>query len=292
MLIICPKCKVKLKIPDEKVSPEGSRFRCPRCSTVLLVKKPVKRFKERDDSLVMIAHSDPTVVNKVSRMLTSEGYRVITASDGIEAMVKSLKEHPFLVIVDVALPKIYGFEVCKRIKERKETEDIKVILITSVYDRSRYKREPSSLYGADEMIEEPEIENQLLEKIRLLKEGKKEEYKKEEPSLQAPSTVSPPQQQFEQHSYTETKVESTEDADIQRARRLVRTILSDILLYNPKQVEESIRNGTFKEAFSNQLKEGYKLYQARIPQEVRDKGDFFNEEIEKFLEEKKRNMAE
>ncbi|NIT04273.1 thioredoxin, partial [Candidatus Saccharibacteria bacterium] len=39
----CPKCKAKLKIPDEKIKPEGSKFKCPKCQTTLLVKKPVKK---------------------------------------------------------------------------------------------------------------------------------------------------------------------------------------------------------------------------------------------------------
>ena len=45
-------------------------------------------------------------------LLNKEGYQITTASDGIEAMVKAIKELPFLMILEVGLPKIYGFEVC------------------------------------------------------------------------------------------------------------------------------------------------------------------------------------
>ncbi|HHN66098.1 MAG TPA: response regulator [Nitrospirae bacterium] len=288
MIVICPKCRVKLKIADEKVSPEGTRFKCPKCTTILMVKRPASKIRERQDNLVLVAHGDNSVIEKVSRILEQEGYQVITATNGIDAMVKSLREHPFLALIDVALPKIYGFEVCKRIKERKETSDVKVILITSVYDRSRYRRPPSSIYGADDYIDEPELEERLSEKIRQLLT--KEEAPPEKEAPPSPPTEETREKESVQGPVGEKVVEEAEDADIKRARRLVRTILSDIALYNPKQVEEAIERGTFRETFQTQLKEGMKLYQLRIPQEVRQKGDFFNEEIERFIEEKKRNL--
>jgi predicted Zn finger-like uncharacterized protein len=279
VVVICPKCKVRLRIPDEKVSPEGSRFRCPKCDTVLLVKRPVKA-KTVNRNLVLVAHADEGLVERVSNLLRSEGYDVISVRDGIEAMVKSLRELPFLVALDVALPKIYGFEVCKRIKERAETKGIKVILITSVYDNRRYKRPPTTLYGADDYLEETEVITGLIAKIKELKEGvKKEEVKEEvkEPPRQEEVSEPPP--------VSRPQVNETD-----RARRLARTVLSDLNLYNPEKVREAIREGAFKEAFASQLSEGMKLYQQRISQEVRDQGDFFNEEVEKFVDMKRKEF--
>ena len=65
------------------------------------------------------------MVEKMSNFLTKKGYTVITSNDGIDTMIKAIKELPFLALLDVALPKIYGFELCKRLKERPETKDIK-----------------------------------------------------------------------------------------------------------------------------------------------------------------------
>lgn len=287
MIVICPKCRVKLKIADEKVSPGGTRFKCPKCTTILMVKRPVSKLKERQDNLILVAHGDNSIVDRITGILEKEGFQVITAYNGIDAMVKSLREHPFLAIIDVALPKIYGFEVCKRIKERKETADVKVILITSVYDRSKYRRAPSTTYGADEYIEEPDIEEKLIEKIKQLGEAVKSLPEKEDAGM-----AEPPLKEEIKDTVQKLPEEKTEDEDIRRARRLVRTILSDIALYNPKQVEEAIERGTFRETFQTQLREGLKLYQMRISQEVREKGDFYNEEIDRFIEEKKRSLKE
>ncbi len=283
MVVVCPKCKAKLKIPDEKISPDGSRFRCPKCNTVLLIRKPVKKVKELNKELVLIAHADNTVIEKGKRVIEELGFKVLTAKDGIEAMVLAMREHPFMAFIDVALPKIYGFEVCKRLKSRKETSDIKIILITSVYEKTRYKREPSSLYGADDYIEGPEIETAIREKLLGTKEPEKEE-KPEPPVMEkppeAPTTPEVPR-----------PTEEIEDESIERARRLVRTILSDIMLYHSEKAKESILRGTFREDFSSQLSEGLKLYNMRIPEEVRQKGDFFNEEIERFLRETKEKYS-
>ncbi len=277
MVVVCPKCRTKLKISDEKVSPDGSRFRCPRCSSVLLVKKPLKKATEINKNLIMVAHSDEAVVEKAANLLRAEGYDVITVRDGIEAMVTALNRLPFIAVIDVALPKIYGFEVCRRLKGRSETEDIGVLLVPSVYDKSKYKRPPSTLYGADDYIEEDEIEENLIRKINNLKKAKATA---EEP-VSSPLTEKP-------ESPSATK--PLPDEGIERARRFIRTVLSDIFIYNPERVNEAVGAGTFSEVFKSQLSEGVKLYQMRISQEVRDKGDFFHEEIEAFMERKKKDL--
>ncbi|GMT46823.1 MAG: hypothetical protein IEMM0007_0389 [bacterium] len=277
MVVICPKCRTKLKISDEKVSPAGSRFRCPRCSSVLLVRKPQKKATEINKNLVMVAHSDEAVAEKAEKLLRAEGYDVITVMDGIEAMVTALNRLPFIAVIDVALPKIYGFEVCRRLKGRPETEDIGIILVPSVYDKSKYKRPPSTLYGADDYIEEDEIEENLIRKINNLKKEKPTA----EEQVSSPLTEKP-------ESPSATK--PLPDEGIERARRFIRTVLSDIFIYNPERVNEAIGSGTFREVFKSQLTEGFKLYQMRIAQEVRDKGDFFQEEVEEFIERKKKEL--
>ncbi len=281
MTVICPRCKARLRVQEEKLSPAGSRFRCPRCQTVLLVRKPVREIKPINKNLVLVAHSDETVVQRCRDVIEEMGLQSIVARDGIEAMVLAMREHPFVAIIDVALPKIYGFEVARRIKHRKEISDIKVILIASVYDDKRYKREPTSLYGADDYIEEPYIESSLKEKILgrpespEVKETPVEGSRSEEVSFKEEPVLK-----------EEVRPEAPErDETIERARRLVRTILSDLMLYHPDKVKESIREGRFREEFASQLSEGLKLYNARIPEEVRQKGDFYNEEIDRFIDQ-------
>lgn len=324
MVVGCPKCKIKLKVSDEKLTPEGIRFKCPKCSAVLLVKKPAVRIKPLEGK-VIVAHEDPAIVEKMSDFLTKKGYTVITSNDGIDTMIKAIKELPFLALLDVALPKIYGFELCKRLKERPETKDIKIILICSIYDKTRYRREPNSLHGADDYIEEHHIEDLLMEKIEALhgiKERKEENIErpkepvmeKSQPSLekpqpfaavppkivvdstlreaQQPQAAIPPRLEIKPEVKPEIKKEIKTEADeaMEKAKRLARTIIADIYLYSSTKMEEAIKKNTFYTEFASDIKEGTKLYNGRVSQEVKNKGDFFREAIENFIENKKKTI--
>lgn len=290
MVVVCPKCKIRLKVDEGKLKVEGSRFKCPKCSTFLLVKKPVAVTKKAmDNNKVLIAHSNPAVINEITSLLTKNGYQTITASDGIDAMIKAIKELPFLTIIEVSLPKIYGFEVCKRLKLRAETKEMKFMLVTSVYDKKRYKREPASLYDADEYIEDHQISELLTEKINKIRGIKPEEKEKK---LKKPPEE-PVMEKTEQKAEVQIKPEAITgkplfDEKIERAKRLARTIMSDIYLYNTAKADESIRNNNFYSVFVAEIKEGLKLYENRISQEVRAQGDFFRDAIENFIANKKK----
>jgi predicted Zn finger-like uncharacterized protein len=290
VVVVCPKCKIRLKVDEGKLKVEGSRFKCPKCSTFLLVKKPVAVTKKAmDNNKVLISHSNPAVINEITSLLTKNGYQTITATDGIDAMVKAIKELPFLTIIEVSLPKIYGFEVCKRLKLRAETKEMKFMLVTSAYDKKRYKREPASLYDADEYIEDHQISELLVDKINKIKGIKPEE---KEERLEKPPEE-PVMEKIEQKAEVQIKPEAITgkplfDEKIERAKRLARTIMSDIYLYNTAKADESIRNNNFYFVFAAEIKEGLKLYENRISQEVRAHGDFFREAIENFIANKKK----
>lgn len=323
MVVGCPKCKTKLKVADEKLTPEGVRFKCPKCSTILLVKKPAVQIKPLENK-VIVAHENPAIVERIKKVLSQRGYSVITSYDGIDSMIKAVKELPFLAILDVALPKIYGFELCKRLKERAETKEIKIILISSIYDKTRFRREPTSLHGADDYIEEHQIEDLLPDKIDVLRGVKpKEEIaeKPKEPVLEKlqpkvempskeeatvksavpppvtpppvmPSPVTPPSVTLPPVTppSPEPEIKAEADEAVEKAKRLARTIVSDIYLYSSSKMEEAIKNKNFYTVFASEVKEGTKLYDGRVSPEVRSKGDFFREAIDNFIENKKKTL--
>ena len=312
MVVVCPKCKVKLKVDDTKLSSAGSRFKCPKCSTVLLVKKPAEHIKKTLDSTkVLLAHSNTTVLENARTILRNQGYKVITSDDGIDAMVKALRELPFLAVVEVSLPKIYGVEIGKRLKSRPEMKDMKIILVPSTFDKSKYRREPASLYGADDYIEAHEIPALLIEKINKLVampgEGAKKPQAAQKSTAPAPETPEiksevpgiKPETKPETRpavgqpaASAETKPsEAKTDEAIEKAQRLSRTILDDIYLYNSAKVMESIRYGNFYAVFAPELKEGQKLYENRISQEIRNRGNYYGETIEAFISKKKKELS-
>jgi len=301
VVVICPKCKVRLKVADEKIALEGTRFKCPKCSTVLLVKRPAARLRPLDKAKILVAHEEPSIMEKITSILTANGYKVIPAKDGIEAMVNATKEMPFVAVLGVSIPKIYGFEVCKRLKGRPETKDMKIILIPSVYDMTRYRREPESLHDADDYVEEHLIEGSLIKKIEALQgvfpresagpsvdsgnirreKGKIMETEKERAA---------PAEKGLQQPFGET-IQKEKGGEVERARRLARTIVADIYLYSKAKVDDAIRKDSFHKTFASELREGFKLYEKRVPAEIRGIGDFFNEAINNFIEKRRREIA-
>ncbi len=305
MVVVCPKCKTRLKVDETKLSPQGSRFKCPKCSTVLAIKKPaVQEKKSLDHRKILLAHSNASVVENIKNLLAGEGYAVVTSVDGIDAMVKAIKELPAFGIIEVALPKIYGFEVCKKLKSRPETKEMKLILVPSIYDKTKYRREPVSLYGADDYIEEHDLSIRLIESINRIKSGVPAESEKTAIQPQPAAPKAP------EHRPAEMPVEAPisqdpvspaprpvaadvkSDESIEKARRLSRTIINDIYLYNSAKVDEAVRRGDFYAVFGSEVKEGFKLYENRIPQETRKKADFYREAIDNFLVAKKKSLSQ
>jgi predicted Zn finger-like uncharacterized protein len=293
VVVICPKCKVRLKVDESKLSPEGSKFKCPKCSAVLIVKKPAAQPKKTLDSRkILVAHSNPETLRTIVSLLNGHGFNVVTAADGIDMMVKALKEYPFLSIVEVALPKIYGFEICKRLKMRAETKGMKFILVPSVYDKNKYRREPVSLYGADDYIEDHDLSTQLIDKIDRLG-GTLEEEKTEKPPRPDAGRPEVKRPEVKTDIVVKEPVSASElsDEKVEKAKRLARTIINDIYLYNSAKLDESVRNNNFYAVFAPDLKEGKKLYDQRILPEVRHIADFYKEAIENFISARKKALS-
>ena len=85
--------------------------------------------------------------------------RVVTATNGLEAMAKVASESPELILLDIMMPKMSGFEVCKRIKSDPKTRDIIVVMVTALNETSDIER--AAECGTDDYISKP-IERKAL----------------------------------------------------------------------------------------------------------------------------------
>ncbi len=190
MIVPCD-CGARLRLDDSKVGDKGVRVRCPRCGTVLHARHPdqpppappepapkqqpapapVEQPVSPAGIRVMVALENEGARGMIRDILSEHGFGVEEAADGLEALQRITDLQPQVVIVDVGLPGIYGFELCERIKEHQKEATPKIILLTSTYDVNRYKREPVCLYGADDYIEKHQIADLLVLKIRRLLQG-------------------------------------------------------------------------------------------------------------------------
>ena len=103
-------------------------------------------------------------------LLDSEGYRVIHAADGEQALAKAKAEKPDLITLDVRMPKMDGFEVCRRLRADPATAQIPVLMVTAM--TAQEDLEQGIAAGADDFISKPVRKLELVARVRsLLKIG-------------------------------------------------------------------------------------------------------------------------
>lgn len=113
---------------------------------------------------ILIVDDDPAVQKLLSKMLSHNGYRIALASDGFEAGIKTVQFKPDLMILDLVMPGMDGFEVCKHIKENPNTSHIKVLAYTG-YDTKAY-RDRIMQAGADGYMAKPVSKSTILNHIK------------------------------------------------------------------------------------------------------------------------------
>jgi DNA-binding response OmpR family regulator len=99
---------------------------------------------------VLLADDDLTLSEMYSERLKAEGFNVIVARDGQEALDKTKESHPNVILLDVMMPKFSGIEVLKKLKADPETKDIPILILTAlVQDKQKMD---SMASGADDYI--------------------------------------------------------------------------------------------------------------------------------------------
>jgi cyclic di-GMP phosphodiesterase len=115
---------------------------------------------------VLVVDDVEANVELLKTLLVRDGYSVVTASDGAEALHLVGREHPDLVLMDVLMPKLTGFQVCERIKQDKSTRLIPVVLITALHQRE--DRIQGINAGADDFLTKPFNPHELKARARSL----------------------------------------------------------------------------------------------------------------------------
>jgi adenylate cyclase len=117
------------------------------------------------DPLVLVVDDLPQNVRLLEAVLSPKGFRVATASSGEEALDVLSKQHPDLVLLDILMPGMDGYEVCRRIREDPETAFLPVIMITASGGQEKIRAIES---GADDFVNKPFDQAELLARVRSL----------------------------------------------------------------------------------------------------------------------------
>jgi len=117
------------------------------------------------DPLILVVDDLPQNVRLLDAVLSPQGFRVATASSGKEALDVLSKEHPDLVLLDILMPGIDGYEVCRRIREDPGTAFLPVIMITASEGEDKIRAIES---GADDFVHKPFDQAELVARVRSL----------------------------------------------------------------------------------------------------------------------------
>ena len=104
---------------------------------------------------IMVVEDDQSLREIYSIRLTAEGYEVVSAGDGEEALAIAVKEKPDLIVSDVMMPKISGFDMLDILRSTPETKDVKVIMMTALSSDDQRKRGES--LGADKYLVKSQV---------------------------------------------------------------------------------------------------------------------------------------
>lgn len=123
-------------------------------------------FYEADNQRILIVDDEPEILKMLTTMLSQDGYSLETAKDGFDAGVKIMTFKPGLVILDLIMPGMDGFEVCRQIKTNTDTAHIKVLAVTG-HD-SEENRDRILSEGADTYLAKPFFKDELMQTIETL----------------------------------------------------------------------------------------------------------------------------
>ena len=115
---------------------------------------------------ILVVDDEIYIVHILDFSLGMEGYEVLTALDGEQALEKARAEKPDLIVLDIMMPKLDGYETCKRLKADPTTKDVPVILLSA--KGRNVDQKVGFEVGADDYITKPFSPRKLVERINAI----------------------------------------------------------------------------------------------------------------------------
>lgn len=118
---------------------------------------------------VLIVDDEEDIIEFTEMALTATGFSVITAEDGEQGLKLALSEKPDIILLDVMMPGLDGFSVCKQLKDNPETQHIPILMVSAKALNQDIKKGMQS--GCNDYMIKPFEMNELVEKIKKLTES-------------------------------------------------------------------------------------------------------------------------
>jgi two-component system alkaline phosphatase synthesis response regulator PhoP len=117
-------------------------------------------------SKILIADDNPTNVELLEVYLADFDCETMVATDGRDTLDKVASFRPDLILLDIMMPKLSGFEVCKKIKSDPATQDIMILMVTALNERGDIERGVAA--GCDDFLSKPVNQIELLKRVEIM----------------------------------------------------------------------------------------------------------------------------
>lgn len=114
---------------------------------------------------VLLVEDDPMVIRMYRRKLTMSGFDLFLAFNGEEGLEAIAKNRPDIILLDIMMPRMNGFEMLKRLKTDKEFADIPVVILTNLGDRDEDVKRSKGLGAVDHWVKANTPLNKIIERI-------------------------------------------------------------------------------------------------------------------------------
>lgn len=115
---------------------------------------------------ILVIEDNPASLRLTGYTLEKSGYQVITASDGLKGLKKAQDEHPDLIILDIMLPGLDGYEVCHRLRQKPETATLPILMLSGKAHQD--DKDIGLRIGADDYLTKPVNLSTLMAKVETL----------------------------------------------------------------------------------------------------------------------------
>lgn len=217
-------------------------------------KSAARPAMKRDEPIKVLSVDDSSVVRKlVTMILTAEGFKVSTASDGLDGVNKAKEIRPDIILLDFVMPKMNGFQVCRILQKDEKLRQIPVILVTSKGDKVGDKFVDQ--LGVTGYITKPFQPEELVSKIHQTLEGLSSPAESSAPVAAAPQAAPTPARSPEKAPQIEatpsvSPVKETAHQDMapavaggdldQRVKELVKAEVDALMGTLEKQIEKLV----------------------------------------------------
>ena len=200
-------------------------------------------FRSSPGPAVLVAHESEEISQQIGSVLLNVGFTPLRAAHGRQALTILEKRRPVAAVLDVGLGEVMSFQLVEYVRQHRELQAVRVVLVASVFNAAAYKRRPHSLYGADDYVEQHHIPDMLPEKLgRLLQ-------------MSAGKDSADLEERRARIHEGETRADLT---GAERVKVLARSIVADIALYNEAELGAFLATRELA-ALAKALEEGRRL---------------------------------